>query len=244
MVDELPDSQALLQRTDWSQLEHGSGPAAPGTPAKLAGLTSGDDDKAAVTIALNHLWDDLLHQGSLYSATPTAALYVAAVLSENRNKEPFITPPRQVDLLEWLAEVAYAVGAAKQRQLEEWFGPGVMDRNPLSRQVRATRPTLFRGIFPYTSDADQDVEEAALLAVVHLLDAPELAHHIEGITPKVRSVLAVSSKQGYRNAAISALAAWGEDVESLKDSTDSTEEADSGDDFWNADRGDVDNPPF
>lgn len=242
MVNGLPDSRTFLEGTDWSHLEHGGGPAAPGTPVKLAGLVSGNAGEA--TVALDHLWNDLLHQGSLYSATPAAALYVAAVLGEPRSRES-LTAPHRCKLLEWLAETAYAVSISREQQLEAWFGSAVMDRNSLFGEVRAIRPILFRGVLPCVFDSDKDVAEAALLAAVHLLDAPELASHIGAIAPKVRSVLAVSSKQGYRDAAISGLAAWGEDATGLKDATGSAEnEGDSSNDFWNSDRGPLDEPPF
>ncbi|MDX3315268.1 hypothetical protein P1S61_40765 [Streptomyces sp. ME08-AFT2] len=242
MVDELPDANALLEETDWSHLEHGGGSADPGTPVKLAGLVSGKSDAAA--IALDHLWNDLLHQGSLYSATPPAALYVAAVLGESGSRESLAAQHRR-RLLEWLAETAYAVSISREQEFDDWFGPGMMARNPLFSEVRAIRPVLFRGVFPHVFDSDEDVAEAALLAAAHLLDAPELADHIGVVSPKVRSVLAVSSKQGYRDAAISRLAAWGEDTASLKDAAGSTKnEDDSWNEFWNSDRGSLDEPPF
>ncbi|MCW8215705.1 hypothetical protein [Streptomyces griseolus] len=242
MVNELPDANSLLEETDWSHLEHGGGPAALRTPVKLVGLVSGNS--GAATIALDHLWNDLLHQGSLYSATPAAALYVAAVLGEPRSRES-LTAPHRSELLEWLAETAYAVSVSRERQREAWLDPAVMARNPLFSEVRAIRPILFRGVFPHISDSDKDVAEAALLAAAHLLDAPELASHIGAVAPKVRSVLAVSPKQGYRDAAISRLAAWGEDTTSLKDAAGSMEkEGDSWNRFWNSDRGSLDKPPF
>ncbi|MGW0933683.1 hypothetical protein [Streptomyces sp. NPDC002666] len=243
MDDELPAPRAFLERVDWSRLEHGGGPAAPGTPIVLAGLAH-DSAPDAVAGALRHLWDDLLHQGSLYSATPKAALYVAAVLGEPHGDESSVTSRRKTELLEWLAEVAYAVGASRERQLEEWFGSEVMDRDPLFGEVRAIRPLVFERVHPYISDSNADVAEAALLAAVHLLDAPELASHIGVLALRVRDTLGVSSKQGYRDAAISALAAWGESVESLTGSTEFAEEGVGWNEFWNSDRGHVEDAPF
>ncbi|MET7645391.1 hypothetical protein ABZS83_17435 [Streptomyces sp. NPDC005426] len=243
MDDELPASRAFLRSVDWSRLEHGGGSAAPGTPMVLAGLAH-DSAPDAAARALRHLWDDLLHQGSLYSATPKAAVYVAAVLGESHGDESSMSSRHEIELLEWLAEVAYAVSVSRERQLKEWFGPEVMERNPLFGEVRAIRPLVFTGVHPYISDAHTDVVEAALLAATHLLDAPELAACIDVLAPDIRDVLGVSSKQGYRDAAISALAAWGENVESLTASTESTEEGASWNEFWNSDRGPVDNPPF
>ncbi|NJQ04590.1 hypothetical protein [Streptomyces lonarensis] len=242
MASELPDANLLLDETDWSHLEHGGGPAAPGTPAKLAGLTSGNS--GATTTALNHLWNDLLHQGSLYSATPAAALFVAAVLGEPRSRAS-LTAPHRSELLEWLAETAYVVSGLGERQREVWLGAAASVDNPLFSEMRAIRSTLFWGVFGHISDSDRDVAEAALLAAVHLLDAPELACHIGSVAPNVRSVLAVSSKRSYRDAAILRLAVWGEDTKSLKDAAGSTEKkGDSWNEFWNSDRGSLDEPPF
>ncbi|MEW1721397.1 hypothetical protein [Streptomyces sp. NPDC093109] len=156
-----------------------------------------------------------------------------------------MTAPHRTKLLEWLAEAAYAVSVSREQQLEEWFSPAAMDHNSLFGKMRAIRPILFQGVFPYISDSDKSTTEAALLAAVHLLDAPELASRIGAIAPKVRSVLAVSSKKSYRDTAISGLAAWGEDVTSLKGPTGSTEkENDSWNNFWNSNRGPLDTPPF
>lgn len=239
MDDELPASRAFLESVDWSHLEHGGGAAEPGTPIVLAGLAHGGAPRA-----LHHLWDDLLHQGSLYSATPKAALYVAAVLGESHGNESSITSRHRIELLEWLAEVACAVGASRERQRKEWFGSEAVDRDPLFAEVRAIRPLVFKGVHPYISDSNDEVVEAALLAATHLLDSPELASRIGVLAPRVRDVLAVSSKQGYRDAAVSGLAAWGESVESLTESTEETEEGERWNDFWKSDRGPVDAPPF
>jgi hypothetical protein len=236
MPGKFSDPYALLDETDWSHLDHGGGPAGPETPVKLAGLVSGRTD--AVTIALNHLWDDLLHQGSFYSATPAAAVYVAAVLREPHTRESS-TAPHRIELLEWIAELAYPVSISRERQLETWWGPGVRDRSPRFNEVQMIRPVLFQGVNPNIYDPDQGVVEAALLASIHLLDDPELTSFRGVIALEVRNILTASSTQSYRDAAISGLEAWGEDVESLERSTDDSES-----EFWNADRGSIDEPPF
>lgn len=203
---EVSDANSILDRTGWSHLGHGGGPAAPLTPVKLAGLTSGN--AGAATIALDHLWSDMLHQGSLYSAMPAAALYVAAILGEPISRES-LTAAHRSELLEWLAETAHEVIVLRERQREVWLGAAATAHNPLFSEMRVIRSTLFRGVFDHISDSDKDVAEAALLAAVHLLDAPELACHIGSVAPHVRSLLAVSSKRSYRDAAISRLAVWG-----------------------------------
>ncbi|MFD9323919.1 hypothetical protein ACFWDQ_40910 [Streptomyces sp. NPDC060053] len=236
MSGEFSHYYALLDETDWSQLDHGGGPADPGTPAKLAGLVSGDSD--AVTIALNHLWNDLLHQGSLYSATPAAARCVAVVLGDPHTRE-CLTASHRIQLLEWIAELAYAVSISRERQLEAWFGPGIMTRSSLFSEVRMIRPLLFRRVNKNLSDSDKSVVEAALLASIHLLEDPELTSLRREIAPKVKSILAASSIRSYRDVAISGLEAWGENVESLKRSTEGPlmEYQDSSIDYIN-------DPPF
>jgi hypothetical protein len=242
MVDELPDASAILESTDWSRLEHAFGSADPETPVKLAGLMSGE--AAEVTAALDHLWDELLHQGSLYSATPAAALYVAAVLGDSKSRE-FLSARHRSDLLGWISESVYSVSFERVKQIEVWSGPGVVEENPLFGEMRAVRTDIFRCVLPCTFDSDKYVSEAALLAVIHLLDAPELKSHVGVVAPRVRGVLAVSSNQGYRNVAISRLAAWGEDVESLKHLMGPKKsEEESWNDFWNSDRGSLEESPF
>ncbi|WP_158709196.1 hypothetical protein [Streptomyces globisporus] len=240
MSEELPDPRILLTETDWFSLEHAGGPASPDTPAKLECLQS--SDAIAATVAIDHLWNDLLHQGSLYSATPPAAKYVAAVLSHSCYMEG-LTASQRTSLLSWVAEVSYAVGVPRQRQLEEWFGPNAMHANPLHAQVQSIRPILFQAVSPYVQDSNPSVMEAALLAVVHLLDAPENKHHRRVMSPKIKEVLAVSSQKGCRDAAIYALESWGEDVQSLKDAAEPAREDEWGS-FWNSGGEIMDEPPF
>ncbi|MFJ3927232.1 hypothetical protein [Streptomyces sp. NPDC090022] len=243
VVGPLPDPGTLADEVDWSRLSHAFGPAAPETPAKLAGLVSGD--ARAVTAALGHLWDDLLHQGSLCSATPAAALCVAAVLGDPRGRES-LTCSHRSRLLAWLADVAFVVTVRWERQLQEWSGSSAArDRNPHVGDIRAMRPALLRGVLPWVSDPDPSVTEAALLAAVHLLDAPELMSFRDALAPQVRTVLAVSSVHGHRAAAIAALEAWGEEVGSLRGPDAPAEDTDdTADAFWSADRGPLDEPPF
>ncbi|MFI8952584.1 hypothetical protein ACIGO6_39700 [Streptomyces sp. NPDC053750] len=213
MTSSLSHPRTILEKTDWSRLEHGGGPAGSETPAILAGLESGDP--AAVRAACSHLWDDLLHQGSLYSATPPSALYVAAVL-ERADCGDFLSESHLIALLEWLAEASYAVGDEKRKQLEDWYGPGVMDRDPLFGEMQSIRPTLFRGVIPWTFVESSGVAEAALLAALHLLDSLELQQHRAILSPNIRRMLAVSSRKSYRVAAVVAMAAWGEEIDSIE----------------------------
>ncbi|MFC7468103.1 hypothetical protein ACFQVA_11920 [Actinomadura keratinilytica] len=58
---------AIIDLTDWAELENADGSAFPVTPAKLHDLTSGDFLK--VTSSLSHLYHALLNDGVVYSAT-------------------------------------------------------------------------------------------------------------------------------------------------------------------------------
>lgn len=213
MASSLSRPRAILERTDWSRLEHGGGQAGPETPAILAGLESGDP--AAVRAAHSHLWDDLLHQGSLYSATPPSALYVAAVL-ECADCADFLSESHLIALLEWLAEASYAVGEDRRKQLEDWYGPGVMDRDPLFGKMQSMRPTLFRGVIPWAFVESSGVAEAALVAALRLLESPELQQYRAILSPGIRRTLAVSSRESYKVEAVAALLAWGEEIDSIE----------------------------
>lgn len=58
---------AIIDLTNWAELENADGSAFPVTPAKLHDLTSGDFLK--VTSSLSHLYHALLNDGVVYSAT-------------------------------------------------------------------------------------------------------------------------------------------------------------------------------
>ncbi|OQD55206.1 hypothetical protein BM536_017285 [Streptomyces phaeoluteigriseus] len=72
-----PGVVELLENTDWASLAHAYGPAED-TPAHLVHLL--DEDPRRQAEALGMLDMSVLHQGSLYSATPAAMLFIAAVL--------------------------------------------------------------------------------------------------------------------------------------------------------------------
>jgi hypothetical protein len=222
VTDELPDPSRILEDTDWSRLEHAYGSASPDTPAKLSGLVSGDPD--SVKIALNHLNHSLLHQGTVYSATLPAVQYVAALLGDPRSRES-LTPswdegknyPLRERMLAWLASVADQVSEAKMQQIREWTDDPLLETFPLFHEIRGIYPTILPSAAIYFNDPHTKVREAALVAAVRLVESSELASHREALAPLVKSVLAVSSDERHRRLAIEALAAWGEDVESLRE---------------------------
>ncbi|TDB79931.1 hypothetical protein E1264_34795 [Actinomadura sp. KC216] len=230
---DLPDPRTLLAETDWNtlgadsaeRLDDQSPDLVSFTPVALAALGSGDSD--AVTRALNHLSDVLLHQESLYGETPIAALYVAALLAD-RDSQEALTPeweagrrPLRAKLLDWLAAVAHTVSDAAEEHRAQWGGSWAS--LPQAREVRASRPALFQGVSACLPAPDRRVREAALAAAIPLLDAPELVHHRPVVAPALRRELAASSEQNYRFAAIRGLRAWGEDTTTLQAHTELVE---------------------
>ncbi|WP_159945602.1 MULTISPECIES: hypothetical protein [unclassified Nocardiopsis] len=103
----------VLQNTAWDRTFHAYGSAAD-APAHLLALAEGDD--AARTRALDYLHSAILHQGTLYPATPPVALCVAGLLDRPSLGFPATgTIPRargaapvspRAGLLEFLTDVA------------------------------------------------------------------------------------------------------------------------------------------
>jgi hypothetical protein len=106
---------------------------------------------------LNHLEDDLVHQGTVYSATVPAVRYVAALLGDPRNRE-LLTPswdegrnyPLRGRMLAWLEYVAYEVSDTKMWQIRDWTGDPSLATFPLYLEIRAIYPTIFLPL-PLTS---------------------------------------------------------------------------------------------
>jgi hypothetical protein len=236
-------ARRVLGDTDWSGLKHAYGTAYPETPIKLAGLASGDPD--AVRIALNHLWDDLIHQTTMYSATAPAALHVAALVSDPQCRES-ITPgwetgkyPLRAKLLEWLEAIAYEISDSKVQEFRSW-GFSEAEVLLLYPEVRKVRLALFPCVADCLHDPDLRIRESAIKAAVRLTDCSDLASHREALAPLVRNVLAVSAEEGHRRLAINTLEAWGENVESLRSSVTPLPP-----DVWEyVPEGPFDEPPF
>jgi hypothetical protein len=188
----------LLEDTDWADLGHAYG-SAEDTPYLLAQLLDEDPDVQAH--ALQQLEMSLLHQGSLYSATPPAALYIATILTDPRTMAPHesVYPwddrrrPLRAALVEWLALVA-------ESTTEE-------DDDPDVEACRAIRPQIYAAVSGFLDDTDPAIREAALGAVsalAELADA-EVFHR----------VLTTSTDRRERAAAVLSLGSRGEDTTSL-----------------------------
>jgi hypothetical protein len=178
---------SVLEDTDWDRLEHAYGPASD-APGQLARLLSEDADSCGEALAYLHA--AILHQGSIYSATAPAAVFVAGVLEDPRTLVPCESAlpwdererPLRAALLEWLGRVAESAGYQELEPdaEEEWD-----DEAQAIEACRAARLDLYARIAPSLDDADSAVREAAVGALTHLLLAPELADRREGVSGRL-----------------------------------------------------------
>lgn len=215
----LPEPAALLLDTDWSALAHAYGPA-DGTPDDLLGLLH--DDPEVQAESLGRLEMSVLHQGSLYSATPPAALFVAGILNDPRTlavHEGFFpwddrVRPLRAALLEWLGELADSAAYEGEEEDDEDDGDGEewAEEIAATEACRAVRPQLFDAVAPWLDDADATVREAALGAVTHLLRAPELADRIPAAADRLERIARGGGDRRERAGALLSLGAWGHDT--------------------------------
>ncbi|WP_404952695.1 hypothetical protein [Streptomyces sp. 147326] len=205
------DPQELLRRTDWNAVEHCCPNVAPATPQILQGLL--DEDPRVQGAALRDLNQAVTHQNTFYSATAPAACFVAAVLTDPRtlatvsDRTPYedahygARPPflLRVGLLNWLGETA-----EDANHPEEWPPGEQADIDAF----RAVRSTLYDATHPLLADSSEEVREAALAAILPLLTAPDLAHHIPALLDGVRALAVGGGPHRWR--AVDALASWGD----------------------------------
>ncbi|MEU1896232.1 hypothetical protein [Streptomyces pristinaespiralis] len=208
----LVDVRALLLRTDWNAVEHCCPNVAPMTPVILRQLL--DDDPRVQGAAVRELYGAVTHQGSFYSATAPAALFVAAVLGDPRTLAKVTSQsPWEIDqhgeqlsllrvlLLDWLG------GTAQDADYPPEWPPGAQEDIDA---FLATRPALYDAVHPFLGDSEQQVRDAALFAILPLLTDPALAHHIPALTDAVHEL--ATQDTPYRWYAIDRLAAWGQDT--------------------------------
>lgn len=221
-----PAAGSLLSGTDWGSLRHAYGPAEDIT-ASLCLLV--DEDPEVRSEALAVLDTDVLHEGSLYSVTAPAALFVAALLdhpvglAEHEGHLPWDSgPPRSLRfaLLGWLGQVAesaaYGEDPARARSRWDWepWQDGVRgehdpDDVAALQACLQIRPTLFEAVEPLLSDPDPSVFEAAIGAVLPLLSAPVLADRIPRAAARLRARLDQKTERRERAAVARALGVWG-----------------------------------
>lgn len=216
----LPEPAALLPATDWAALAHAYGPA-DGTPDDLLGLLH--DDPEVQAESLGRLEMSVLHQGSLYSATAPAALFVAGILGDPRTlavHESYFSwddrvRPLRAALLEWLGELADSAADEEDEEDEEAEEDGEEDwaeEIAAIEACRAVRPQLFGAVVPWLDDADATVREAALGAVTHLLRAPELADRVPAAAERLERIARADGDRRERAGALLSLRAWGHDT--------------------------------
>ncbi|MGH4034098.1 hypothetical protein ACQB60_34810 [Actinomycetota bacterium Odt1-20B] len=232
-LNELPTAaRELLLVTDWDSLQYAYG-AAGDIPASLCSLV--DEDPEVRSAAVAALDMGVLHQGSLYTATAPAALFVAAVLdhpmasTEHDGHFPWDGEGRRslrAALLGWLTQLAEsaAYGEDPMRDRTNWdWEPwhdesrGEHDPDELAalRACRGIRPALYDAIEPFLSSADPHVREAALGAATPLLCAPELADRVPSAAALLRARLGTVTDRRERAAVARALGVWGMDTTDL-----------------------------
>ncbi|WP_329127465.1 HEAT repeat domain-containing protein [Streptomyces sp. NBC_01465] len=230
-------ARELLLGTDWESLQHAYG-SGEDIPLSLCSLV--DEDPEVRSEALAALDMGVLHQGSLYSVTAPAALFVAAILdhpvslTEHEGHFPCDDgPPRSLRaaLLVWLGQVAesaaYGEDPVRDRtnwQWEPWHDETRREYAPDELAAlyacRETRPTLYDAVEPFLSSPDAHVREAALGAALPLLLAPELADRVPWAVTLLRARLGPAAGRGERASVARALGVWRIDTSDLLDDPD------------------------
>lgn len=222
----------LLSGTDWESLQHAYG-SGEDIPVSLCSLV--DEDPEVRSEALAALDMGVLHQGSLYTVTAPAALFVAAILdhpvglAEHEGHFPWDDgPPRSLRaaLLAWLGQVAESAahGEDPVRDRTDWQwapwhdeGRGEHDPEELAalHACREIRPTLYDAVEPFLSSPDTHVREVALGAAVPLLSAPELADRVPRAAKLLLAQLSPAAGRRERASVARALGSWGMDTSDL-----------------------------
>ncbi|MER5487137.1 hypothetical protein ABT024_28570 [Streptomyces sp. NPDC002812] len=230
-------ARELLLGTDWGSLQHAYG-SGDDIPVSLCSLV--DDDPEVRSEALAALDMGVLHQGSLYTVTAPAALFVAAILdhpvglAEHEGHFPWDAgPPRSLRaaLLVWLGQVAESAAhgedPVRDRSNWEWKPwhdeiQGEQDPDGLAalHACREIRPTLYDAVEPFLSSPDPHVREAAIGAAVPLLLAPGLADRVPHAVTLLRARLALVEGRRERASVARALGVWGVDTSDLLDDSD------------------------
>ncbi|MFJ3174907.1 HEAT repeat domain-containing protein [Streptomyces roseus] len=230
-------ARALLLGTDWESLQHAYD-SGEDVPLSLCSLV--DEDPEVRSEALAALDMAVLHQGSLYTVTAPAALFVAAILdhrmalAEHEGHFPWDDgPPRtlRAALLVWLGQVAesaaYGEDLVRERtdwQWEPWQDGARREHDPdelaALRACREIRPALYDAVEPFLSSPDPHVREAALGAAVPLLTAPELADRVPQAATLLRARLGTGSGRRERASVARALGVWGVNTSDLLTDSD------------------------
>ncbi|MFJ4840207.1 hypothetical protein [Streptomyces sp. NPDC088746] len=194
-----------------------------------------DEDPGVRSVALAALDMGVLHQGSLYTVTAPAALFVAAILdhpmglAEHEGHFPWDDgPPRSLRaaLLVWLGQVAesaaYGEDLVRDRTDWQWapWHDGIRrERDPdelaALHACREIRPALYDAVEPFLSSPDPHVREAARGAAVPLLLAPGLAGRVPPAAALLRAHLGAAAGRRERASVARALSLWEVDTSDL-----------------------------
>ncbi|WP_405967853.1 hypothetical protein OG613_30485 [Streptomyces sp. NBC_00015] len=157
----LPDPQRTLAQTNWAELHHAYGPATD-APQMLVALL--DADQVVRSKALGKIHGILHHQNTIYEATVSTALYVAAILPDRKtmrsvDKDRHSFPGNmRAELLPSIASVANEVTDAADATNRRYGFP--LEEYPPAVSVREIRPMLFSAALAYVDDSDRHVREA------------------------------------------------------------------------------------
>ncbi|MGK5518100.1 hypothetical protein ACSNN9_01955 [Micromonospora sp. URMC 107] len=179
-----------------------------------------DDDAIVRADALEHLFNTVYHQNSIYPATVPATLYLAAILSEPGAAKTLVdeqihyraVPPRplRVLLLDRLGAIADDVSDAAVAQLER-LGFS-LDGYAAMADLRAQRPVILQAASAFLHDPDPATRHAAAIAAALLLDIPELIRRAD-LLPLIHAALAETTDEYHRGRATDILDACNEQPE-------------------------------
>lgn len=179
----------ILHSTDWSRTFHAYGPATD-APEFLAGLLSEKEEVREQ--ALGYLNSAILHQGTVYPATPPAALFVAGLLTDPVSDLPVGDPfaagspaePLRLHLLGFLAATARAVAELSAgRSLSDLDGAA----DPGER--RGELDALLSGMADGDAEGDEEIWEDPLLDSVFQAALRDLRRAAPALLGAVRPLL-------------------------------------------------------
>ncbi|MFF0296169.1 hypothetical protein ACFYST_19950 [Kitasatospora sp. NPDC004614] len=155
------------------------------------------------------------HQNTIYGATPATALFVAALLAHRAPRREGAADGVDVQLLNWLADVAHDFDDACVAAGDRYFNGRYLDGYPAMVAIRALRPVLHRAVEPFLDDPDAAVRDTALAAALALAEHPALAPHRDDLAARARRLLRTGDTRWRRWQALDALTAWGHDTTGL-----------------------------
>ncbi|MEU5850140.1 hypothetical protein [Saccharopolyspora shandongensis] len=219
------DARSMIRSTDWAALHHAYGDAAD-APNMLLDLLSEDPQRCGA--ALGYLDAAVLHQGSLYSVTAPAALFVAGILDDPRSMTRCESAlpwddrerPLRAALLDWLGSVAESVFYwDEDEDIDDIEDEDDEDEDEdeddeededeqAAAACRAIRRDLYFAVLPFLDDADDAVRKAAVGAMGYLMRAPELVE-FRGEQAQRMQRLAHDATVSERAAAALTLGSWG-----------------------------------